>query len=877
MIQVQNLTKIYKSQKDEVKALDDLSFSLPDKGLVFIIGKSGSGKSTLINMIGGLDDITSGDIFVDGMQVKKFSQRELDEYHNNYLGIIYQNYNLFEEETVLENIKIANRICLNKRSDEEIDELLDSLELLEKKDKPVSNLSGGQKQRVAIARALVKNPKLILADEPTGNLDSRTTKNIFNLLSKISKDRLVIVITHDLKSALNYADRILSLSDGKIVKDLTKGTTGSKQYTYIELDESQELSDERIDSLNVAIKKSKYRVIRKGEHFKETKYEETEGETLPHKPQKTKLTLRRSLLTGLKTSKRSIFTMIGTVLVNMLIIALLSLSTSFIHFEGENAINDVIDIYDVNNLVIRKSYSTTGRAQDFDKERFYQLNEEDENHFSEMNLKGKRYPIYNTGMTYGEAGAYIDSTQSSRGINFDYFYPNSGYGVVACDKEYLENVFGGELTVLAGSLYGLETSTKIVISDFIADAILFYSPGNKSDDPSDPYQKIISSYAMRSRNKVAAVIKTNYKEKYGAFLDVLDRIVKEPQNATEIRKAIFKSDLYTKYINEAQTWLNFGYSLNPNYMADYRLNNIIVAYFGNSTFMVDEDDEEQELKSWWHIYAREELTGNNMYVQIETYNQMFGTNYTTADVASFKPHDITIRNYSRDDEYKTKPIRELTFHIEGLINSGKGREFYVCRDMYPVLSELFLYQYGWTYTEPTDCFTIYQKMTRHSMYNPLECFTAVFNTIQIVEIFSQVFSILLYILLAVMLISIIMHNIRLIRKEQYRLGVYKSLGYSNLYLTVTILVTNLVMWLAIFGISLLFSFGTSFLFNYFLQLGFAKYTSNAIFYKITMLVFRFDYTVQFILVALGEMFISSFVPLLAIRNIKPNKIIRNAE
>ena len=581
MIRAKNLTKLYSPGKDEVLALDSLNFTLPDKGLVFIIGKSGSGKSTLINMIGGLDDITSGEVQVDNLSIGKLSQRRLDEYHNNYLGIIYQNYNLFDEETVLENIQITNRIAKNKKTDEQIEELLKDLDLKEKSEVLVTNLSGGQKQRVAIARALVKDPKLILADEPTGNLDSRTTKNIFNLLKKISKERLVIVITHDIKSALNYADRIIGLSDGRIVQDLSRHVKGGSNVTYVELDDSQEIQDEKIKELNEAIKKTKYRLIRKGEHFVPTENIEVEEQSSAPS-EKGKLTFKKAFVTGLKSAKRNAFSLLSTSLINMLIIGLLSLSTSFIKFDGENAINDVSKNYEINNLIIRKSYSDTGRIVDMNKKYFIEIEEKDEKLFDNLELDGKRYPLYNVNLMYYRDGYYPDCSMENNSIDYDNFYPFNGYGVIQCDIEYLTKIFKGEPQVIAGSLYDIDKGPLLVVPDFVADSILFYNSNLKSADLEDPYQNLFD-VRLNNRYKIGAIIKTDYKEKYMDFLDVLSRMVLEPQNATEIRKAIIQSDLFVNFTNDVQSYLNYGYSLNPNFILDYK-DDIGVSYFGYALY-----------------------------------------------------------------------------------------------------------------------------------------------------------------------------------------------------------------------------------------------------------------------------------------------------
>ena len=220
MIRAQNLTKEYKSKRTKnCVALDGISFELPDKGLVFIVGKSGSGKSTLLNMLGGLDAITSGEIEAFGNELHKYSESKLYTYRSNVVGFIFQDFHLLDDLTVGQNIGLSLSIN-GEKNDQAIDEIIDSVGLSGYKQRYPDELSGGQKQRVAIARALVKNPSIILADEPTGNLDSNTTEQVIKLIKKISMEKLVVVVSHNLFDAFEYADRIIELSEGRIINDL---------------------------------------------------------------------------------------------------------------------------------------------------------------------------------------------------------------------------------------------------------------------------------------------------------------------------------------------------------------------------------------------------------------------------------------------------------------------------------------------------------------------------------------------------------------------------------------------------------------------------------------------------------------------------------
>ena len=879
MIVAKNLTKLYSPGKDQVLALDSLNFTLPDKGLVFIVGKSGSGKSTLINMIGGLDDITSGEVIVDGMNIKGLDQRSLDEYHNNYLGIIYQNYNLFEEETVLNNIQISNIIAQNKKSVEEIEELLTKLELKGRSDSLVMNLSGGQKQRVAIARALVKDPKLILADEPTGNLDSKTTKSIFNLLKKISKDRLVIIITHDMKSALNYADRILSLTDGRIEKDLTKNVQGSSSVTYIELDDTQEIDEAKINELNESIKKTKFHLIRKGHHFIPTENLENPEKTQEFPTIKTKLTLKKAFSTGLKASKRNIFSLLSTSLISTFVIGLLSLSESFINFRAASAVHDLTSRYELNNIIIRKTFSKTHNVMKTDKDKMVEINQEDEQTFDNLHVNGNRYPLYNINLLYSNAlGTWSDAYLDNSGIKYENFYPASGYGVIQCDKEYLTKVFKREPEILAGKIDDSIEGGNLIISDFIADSIIFYNQTYESDDENEPYKKLLGK-KIYERYRPAAIIKSDYKEKYGKFIDVAQRMAREPQKANELRKEILQDDLYIAFVNDCEAYLNFAYTYDKDFPKNY-LSLSSNSYLTNCTYKMDDYPYEADVpSSGFNVSYKKDAVSKDydVLMNINTYNMYFNTQLTKLDDPDFVEHTMTIYNYSFDDVLREHVKHSMTLRIVGLMKAGGNTHMYSTVKTCQEIRSWNLFQYGWAYDDTADCYEIYTGLLPYYFYNSVNCFKAVYNTIDAITVFSRVFRALLYILLGVITLVIVLHNMRIIKKEQYRLGVYKSLGYSNLYLTIVILITNLVMMLTIFAISIAFSYGASLLANYCLQYGFYKYSSNRVYFLITLIIFEFKFVAIFNAITLGLMLVSSFVPLLIIRKIKPSKIIRNAE
>lgn len=223
---LQNLTKRYPIKKDKYfTALKATNISFDSTGLVAIVGKSGSGKSTLLNLIAKIDTPSEGDIFLNGKSYKAFKKKRIQQFYNKDIGIVFQSYHLFEDKSVLFNVELPSLIggINKKKTKEKATDILEKVGINRNQfEQKASLLSGGEKQRVAIARAIINSPKILLCDEPTGALDSKNSKQVMDIIKKLSKERLVIMVSHNLQIVNEYADRIIEIADGQIVKDTTK-------------------------------------------------------------------------------------------------------------------------------------------------------------------------------------------------------------------------------------------------------------------------------------------------------------------------------------------------------------------------------------------------------------------------------------------------------------------------------------------------------------------------------------------------------------------------------------------------------------------------------------------------------------------------------
>ena len=391
MLEIRDLVKVYKTKGGaEVRALDNVSVRFEEKGMVFLLGKSGSGKSTFLNLCGGLDSPDSGEIIIKGRSSKDFSQSDFDSYRNTFVGFVFQEYNILDEFTVEDNIALALELQGKNKNKAQVHSILEQVDLANFAKRKPNTLSGGQKQRVAIARALVKNPEIIMADEPTGALDSNTGKQVFDTLKKLSAEKLVIVVSHDREFAEIYGDRIIELKDGKIISDVTKtkiaAVAASDNVSFvgndtISIKSGSKLSASDIEKINQFLAASSEDVIitngrkeisdfRKAARIDESgareAFRETDEKNIAAKaytPQdsrfiRSKLPARHAIRIGASSMKVKPFRLLFTILLSFVAFTLFGLFSTLAFYDPVSTAVETYMGAGYDTLMLQKKYQS---------------------------------------------------------------------------------------------------------------------------------------------------------------------------------------------------------------------------------------------------------------------------------------------------------------------------------------------------------------------------------------------------------------------------------------------------------------------------------------------------------------------------------------
>ena len=368
MLEVRHLCKTYRSRDGvSVEATKDISLKFPERGMVFLLGRSGSGKSTLLHLLGGLDRYDYGEILINGTSTKEFTDPMMDSYRNTYVGFIFQDYNVLPEFTVGGNIALALEMQGIHATNERINEILETVDLAEFGKRKPNELSGGQLQRVAIARAIIKDPDIILADEPTGALDSETGRSVFETLKKLSMTKLVIIVSHDRDYSEQFADRIIELSDGRVISDTELKPVEELQSVQevgfpkengvhpgkrgIHVDGGYQLTDEDIERINyyLTLQSDNNVLVTDGNLVspKRDRFQATDEDAI--KPEKTvfeliksKLPWKRSFGIGVNSIRHRKIALFFTVILSVVAFSLFGTSDVFVSYDRNTCVVDTL-------------------------------------------------------------------------------------------------------------------------------------------------------------------------------------------------------------------------------------------------------------------------------------------------------------------------------------------------------------------------------------------------------------------------------------------------------------------------------------------------------------------------------------------------------
>lgn len=791
MIEFKNVRKVYESRKGgRCVALNGINLQLPDTGLVFIIGKSGSGKSTLLNLMGGLDTITSGDIIADTNALSKFEETDFENYRSTYIGFVFQHYYLLEELTVRQNVEMAMSI-VGDNDFSKVDTLLKMVGLVGCEDRYPRELSGGQQQRVAIARALAKNPKLILGDELTGNLDHQTSAEILAVLKEISKEKLVVVVSHNLDEADLYADRIIELHEGKILRDRSRTTTKQNKFILRKgtayLPYFRNLTPEEVKVLDLGLKTGRIKDV----------VQQTDGfvSTRDGKGDKHRVFLPRCIFNKRKKAKyTSIFTLKnpGYKIMTVLLVMILMLLTSV--FSSIHKIrHDEIPLYKEDNYVslFKGGLENTGGGL-FSSYYYRILDEEIE--LAESISGEKSYRLINRTFTVEKnAGANTASVyQSDIKRNLYGYFAGETYGTLICDEQFLIGEYGvdGELQVLAGELHDEKKPLGLVITDYVADAFLKFRPDNYTS-----YEDIVAN-----RADVSAIIETGYEERYASIIARYNAYTGD-DNYESLYESLCKSEpLFEDFLHEILYSLAISYSFNPDYENDYT-HQLTFASLSLRYATLEKDGKESGttrlstgksmsldglippdailpdgipgMPNLDEIFS--EVKKGEATLSYTKYNEIFGTGYTASNYNTFEPHDVILRVYDSNSENRELLYeRELTIKS---LNSSSG--FIVSTGDFERLKE-FHFQTQVLYVKNNGNADAVAAAMVEELFAPRTvAFEAIAGINKVMSVFVPLFRLISAGLYIFVIIYLVNHAMQTIKKNYFQIGVLRSFGAKN--------------------------------------------------------------------------------------------------
>ncbi len=681
MIELINVSKKYVTKAGDTQALNNVNLKFDDKGLVFIVGKSGCGKTTLLNMVGGLDSLDGGDIIIDGKKFSEFTSGDYDSYRNTLVGFIFQEYNLLSDYNIGKNIDIANELQGKKAKEEDIEQLLSTVEIGGYEKRKPYQLSGGQKQRASIARALIKNPKIVLADEPTGALDSVTGAQVMQLLKDLSKDKLIVVVSHEIEFAEKYADRIIRLVDGQVFEDITQKDVEIKDVIHEFEDElvvkaGSDLSDDDTKKLVKAIKENKKInitekiCVKKKEKTKEIEEKSSNKESVKFIHSKMKFKSVAGL--GLRSLVSKPIRLVFTVLLSMIAFAVFGVFDAVGSFNDDRALVNLLNSDNYKTVAIYAKYNNYG--YNFADFKFSQNQIDKLNKDTNYSFRG----IYDIKDQYEYSSGSVERENFNQEHNINnkeiipvlnngtVYYQNSFNGIVEFKKSEIVNkvILPREFNykIIRGEYPELKTEFEdyqsVGISTYMANSIIHYMNLNNTksfggkEDIKDIYDLLDAQLRISSINTKTF--------KIGAIIDCGEI----PEKYSQLKEV--KDDSLYALTQDYKTYINSGCHLSlflpDGYVESIReANNRKVAYFADfsnisyyGTQIVADSPIEKFAMPYY--YSEKEFSSNDAILFEDAENG------TTSNTISLKNNEmlISVNNLS------------LIFKEEAIIPGGNS-------------------------------------------------------------------------------------------------------------------------------------------------------------------------------------------------------------
>ena len=869
MIRVKNLIKIFKSKKkDKCIALDNVSFTLEDKGFVFIIGKSGSGKTTLLSIIGGLDNLTKGEISINGNLFSKFKEKDYVNYRNTMIGYIFQDFHLIDELTIYENIKISLDLQNNKDVSL-IGEMLEKVGLKGYENRYQNELSGGEKQRIAIARALIKNPRIILADEPTGNLDTKTTSQVLSLLKELSKERLVIIVSHNLNDAREYADRIIELSSGKIINDLMRNDKYSDEVKLIDdelfIPVHKKFLDKESDFINSKLIEGKIKRITQVDDIFIKNNKKEKEEIIDDPLTNKKFSLKNMLNLSFKFLKKDAVRLVLYSFVVACLIVILGLSQLIVSFDSSSIIEKELKNINQNSVSIFKEDIVNADIE-IDKNCVLPIDEEDINKYYNAGYKGNIYELVNVPLDYGTSFLLSEYHKPNK-VSYKDIYHSGTRGTLITTEDYLIDTFGSlEYVALCDEI----KDEGIYITDYSADAILFYKNGSFID-----YNSILGKHKSMGVNYYAyinGIIKTDYKEKYNSIFDTLMNVDTTKEELT----SLINSEEYRAYYDDVVQNLSISYTMNKNFKEDFVASNSRSwVPVENSLFI--KDDKEYEIERYFEngaVRSNYILNDDEIVMSYEKYNTFFNTNYNEGNMNEFTPVDVEFKYYRNHDVNKEEVIYSTNLKITKLI---KGNIVYLNDKVFKEILSHNTFTLG-LYFDDISNVSLISDVAFENGFSFNSIIAEVLTTItKAVNVFSGFFNIIFIGLCVAAFLILANYGMKLVKDRKYEIGVLKALGIKDkdlisIFGVQIIIAILLIIMMYIIGSILFIDLSNDVLIKSLMELA-----PNNLVLDIDILFINLNDLVSYSILIILIVFISFALPIAILRRLKPLDIVKAKE